>query len=122
MQQPRFFCIQIQYDHLRRHYKDVIIIGIQDGNFESIKRSKSTIETYMKNSGYNVYNTQVKTYNGIEFITAEVSQQGKQLLIGYAKLAPNYIFMVVSANTSYTIDYSKLSEMAEIVKTAKKVA
>ena len=99
--------------------RDIAVINIQDGNYDTIKASSSTIQTYMKNAGYDVANIKTGVYGGVEFITAEVEQSGKKMILAYSKLSSNKIFMVVCANTSYTVDYSPLTYFGTMVSTAK---
>ena len=102
-----------------KNNRDVAVINVQDGNYDTIKASSSTIQTYMKNAGYNVTNIKNGVYGGVEFITAEVDQSGKKMILAYAKLSTNKIFMVVTANTSYTVDYNLLTYFGTMVSTAK---
>lgn len=98
---------------------DVAAINIQAGNFDSIKASKETIKTYMTNAGYTVNNIQINTYGGVEFVTAEVNQSGRNMILGYAKLNASTIFMVVTASTNNVLNYNVLNEVAPMITTAK---
>ncbi len=97
---------------------DVAAINIQSGNFESIKTSKETITSYMTNAGYAVSNIQIKYYNGVEFVTAEVAQGAKKMILGYAKLNATTIFMVVTGNTNNILNYNALNDIAPMITTA----
>lgn len=97
---------------------DVAAINIQSGNFESIKASKETITSYMTNAGYAVSNIQIKYYNGVEFVTAEVAQGAKKMILGYAKLNATTIFMVVTGNTNNILNYNALNDIAPMITTA----
>lgn len=98
---------------------DVAAINIQAGNFDSIKASKETIKSYMTNAGYTVNNIQINTYGGVEFVTAEVNQSGRNMILGYAKLNASTIFMVVTASTNNVLNYNVLNEVAPMITTAR---
>ena len=99
---------------------DVAIIGIQSGQYETLKANLPQINTYVKQKGYSLNkNATVKNYGGVEYITIEVSQSGKAMILAYAKLSNDKIFMIVIGNTQAKADYSKLTSFAYTVKTAK---
>lgn len=101
----------------------VMALDTQDGSFTQLKASKDYVKEYLENAGYTVSKLDIKTINGVEFIVGEIKTSSNQnMLMGYASLGANKVFVVVAANTSYTIDYNLLYEAADIVKSAKKVA
>ena len=99
---------------------DVAIIGIQDGQYDTIKSNLSQVNTYVKQKGYTLNkNAVVKNYNGVEFITVEISQGNQTMVLAYSKLSASKVFMIVIANTSGKADYEKLNTFAYTVKTIK---
>lgn len=98
---------------------DVAAINIQSGSFESIKASKETINSYMTNAGYAVSNIQINYYNGVEFVTAEVTQGAQKMILGYAKLNATTIFMVVTGSTNNVLNYNALNDIAPMITTAR---
>ncbi len=98
---------------------DVAAINVQSGSFESIKASKETINSYMTNAGYTVKNIRISYYGGVEFVTAEVIQSGRNMILGYAKLNANTIFMVVTGNTNNVLNYNALNDIAPMITTAR---
>lgn len=98
---------------------DVAAINIQSGSFESIKASKETINSYMTNAGYTVSNIKINYYNGVEFVTAEIAQGTRKMILGYAKLNATTIFMVVTGNTNNILNYNALNDIAPMITTAR---
>ncbi len=99
--------------------KSVALIGIINGNYTQIASSQSYIKSYMQNSGYTVNKIGTKTISGREFVVGEVSQSGKNMLMGYTKLDNNRLFMLVVANIYYTIDYNLFNDVVPIIITAR---
>ena len=98
---------------------DIAIINIVDGSFDSLKSSNAAIKTYMENAGFKVGNIQMKTISGVEFIYAPVVLNDKNMVLSYAKLSANKIFMLVNANTTNTFDYNPIITFAPVVAAAK---
>ena len=98
---------------------DVAIIDIIDGKFDSLKSSNAAIKTYMENAGFQVTKIEIKTINGVEFIYSPVKINGKYMMLSYAKLSNNKILMLVTGNTSYTIDYKPIITFAPMVSSAR---
>ena len=100
--------------------KDVAIISIKDGQYDTIKGNLSQLNAYVKQKGYTLNkNATVKNYNGVEFITVEISQSGQSMVLSYSKLSATKVVMIVFGTTSSQVDYSKFNTFAYTVKTAK---
>jgi hypothetical protein len=94
------------------------MIKTESGNYDYFKTETDYLRTYMQASGYNVGEIQIKTYDGVEFLTAEVSQEGLSMVLAYAKLSSSEVAVIVVANEMYTIDASLLNYVAPIIKSA----
>lgn len=111
--------VTTQLQLLGTNKRDVVGIQIVTGDYNTIKSSQTTMKAYMQNSGYTVNNVQVANYNNVEFISATVEKDGKNMVLAYSNLGNGKVMVIVVANISFTIDYAPLYDFANVVKTAK---
>lgn len=102
-----------------KNNKDIAVINVEKGNYDDIKTSPKALEDYVKNRQIVCNNIKTTYYNGVEFTTAEIISNGTKMVLGYSKINNNYVFEIVLANVSYTIDYSEFDTFADVVKTLK---
>lgn len=98
-----------------------LMIAITPGKYSDLKASQSSIKSMMQQQGVTVKTVQIKVFSGKEFITGEVLQNGRSLLMGFSQLDSNHVYTLILYNTRYTIDYNLFNEVVPILKTAKKV-
>jgi hypothetical protein len=99
-------------------YNNVIAIEVTPGSFDIVKNNTDTINSTFENQGYEIKNTTVKTYGGVEYITSEVSKDGISMLILYTKANSSYTFVIGVSNIKYTIDYNSINIVNKIIKGA----
>ena len=95
--------------------KDVIVLDVVAGDFDLVKQNTSTVESTFKNQGYEIENVEVKKYNGIEYITSEVTKDSIKMLILYTKADDDHTFVIGVTNTSFTIDYDVINTVNKII-------
>lgn len=100
---------------------DAIVLDIVAGNFDLVKTQRDKLNETFEKQGYSIKNTQLKNYGGVEYITAEVSRNGMNMLILYTKANDSYTYVIGLANKSYTVDYSMIYTANTIIKNASYV-
>ena len=124
------FTFQIPDDLIYEIKENTLLIGdeqntwavqlnVYDGNFSTLKDNKSQIHTSLSNDGLNVKPAELKTIEGTEFLTLEVSEGSQSFLYAYAKLNSMKIAGLAVLNQDYTIDYNILNKVASVVSTAQ---
>ena len=122
VQIPNIYTISSNADTLQligKNNKDIAVINISSGNYDSIKASPKALEEYVKNRQIVCNNIKTTVYNGAEFTTAEIISNGTNMILGYSKVDDSHVFEIVISNVSHTIDYSQFDIFAEVVKTLK---
>lgn len=96
----------------------LIILNIIDGSFDLIKARYEDLSPEFEKKGYHVEKLEIKSYGGVEYVVAEVKQNGLSMLLLYGKADSSHIYVIVLANKSYTIDYSLIYKANLIIKNA----
>lgn len=120
------FRIPKEYETTFRYEEEIEIVAndwmatirIEEDNFEELKEDKEYIKDYMEYYGYKIKNIEVKKYNNVEFITAEVTYDTMDMILLFAELDIENIAMVMIANNDYTLDYSLINEIEPIISSA----
>ena len=102
-----------------KNNKDIAVINISNGSYDSIKSSPQALEEYVKNRQIICNNIKTTVYNGVEFTTAEIISNGTNMILGYSKVDNGHVFEIVISNVSHTIDYTEFDTFADVVKTLK---
>lgn len=105
---------------ISKNQRDLAVITIDTSNYEMIKNSPVAIQNYVTENGMVSNNIRTSVYNGVEFTTAEINSDGKNMILGYAKIDNNHVFGIMIANVDYTIDYVQFNTFATVVKNIKK--
>jgi len=122
VQIPNTYTVSSKADTLQligKNNKDIAVINLSPGNYDSIKASPKALEEYVKNRQIVCNNIKTTVYNGAEFTTAEIISNGTNMILGYSKIDNSHVFEIVISNVSHTIDYSQFDTFAEVVKTLK---
>jgi len=88
-----------------------------EGSFSQMKSNKSQIQGLLQQSGITASSAVEKTLGGVDFITLEVSQSGKNAIMALAKANSMYVFGVTAFNQDNEFDYSLIETIAPIVST-----
>lgn len=94
------------------------MIETETGSYDYFKNATDYLKSYMAASGFTVGEVKIKTFNGVEFLTAEIAQDELEMILAYAKLTDNEVAVIVVANYSYTVDETLLNNIAPIIKSA----
>lgn len=94
------------------------MLEIETGSYDYFRNEKEYLKNYMISSGFDVGEVKTETYDGVEFLTADISQNDSEMVLAYAKLSNDKIAIVVVANYLYTADESLLNNVAPIIKSA----
>jgi cytoskeletal protein RodZ len=105
---------------ISKNQHDLAVITIDASSYDMIKNSPVAIENYVTENGMVSNNIRTSVYNGVEFTTAEINSDGKNMILGYAKIDKKHVFGIMIANIDYTIDYVQFNTFATVVKNIKK--
>lgn len=94
------------------------MIETETGSYDYFKNATDYLKSYMAASGFTVGEVKIKTFNGVEFLTAEIAQDELEMILAYAKLTDNEVAVIVVANYLYTADETLLNNVAPIIKSA----
>lgn len=93
----------------------VSMVAMMQGAFSQL--SEANITANLQSAGYNVINSYSKNFSGIDFIVSEISYQGTNELLAYAKATSMHIIGLEIVNQANEIDTSLLQKLAPIVNT-----
>lgn len=96
----------------------VLVFEISTGSYDVIKSRRTQLIPAFQSRGQTAKNLNVKTIDGVEFITLEVTSGGTNMVTGYTKLDSNHTIVVVGANINGTLNYSLLNNAVPIIKSA----
>ena len=94
---------------------DVIVLDVVAGSFDLVKANTDTLDSTFKSQGYDIKNTEVKKYGGVEYITSEVTKDGISMLILYTKANDSYTYVIGVTNTKFTVDYNSITTVNKII-------
>ena len=97
----------------------IAYLNIIDGSYNQVKNSKSTLQSYFQQNGFSATAAEVKTINGVECVTIELSNGVESAIAGYTKLNSMKVAYFVVANLNYTIDYDSLKKITPIISSAE---
>lgn len=96
-------------------------ILIEKGSYAQLKANKSQLKPAMESGGNSSSVAKIKTINGVEFVTLELSTNGTNAVIGFAKLNSMNFVGVSGFKKANDFDYDIFKILASIIKTAKKL-
>lgn len=93
-------------------------LEVLDGRYDTIKANRMNIKTNFAKAGYVATNPELKTVNGVEWITTEITMGGKTHVIAYSKASGTKVYGVEIITVKGTADYDVLNKVTGITKTA----
>ena len=90
--------------------------GVVSGDFNKVKANKEKLASIAQSHGMECKNIQVKTFEGVEYVSMECSKSGNSEIVAYAKINSMNCVAMDIFNKSYTIDYDLFKEVSPIVK------
>ena len=93
-------------------------LDVLGADYDQMKSNKEELVSELTKKGYTISNCQEKNAGGRSFITMETTTNGKDAIIAISKATTGAIFMTAIAVPTYTIDYSQLDGLAEILDKA----
>lgn len=100
--------------------RDFAVITIEEASYSAIKASPKIIQDHVQKRQMVCNNIRTSIYNGVEFTTAEINNNGMNMILGYAEIDNTHVLGIMVANVSYTIDYTQFNTFANVIKTIKK--
>lgn len=105
---------------ISKNQRDLAVITIDESNYDMLKGSPKAIEDYVTEKGMVCNNIRISIYDGVEFTSVEINNNGKNMILGYAKIDNQHVLGIMLANVDYTIDYVQFNTFANVVKSIKK--
>ena len=87
--------------------------------YSQLKAAQLQLKASLQNSGYTVKNSGVKTLDGMECVTFEISYGGQNEILAYGQLNSNTVFGLEMASPNNDFDYSLANKVSSIIKSAK---
>lgn len=124
------FTFKIPTNLVYEQKEDYIIVGNEEdtwatmievfkGSFNQLQANKSQIQSNYQRQGYIASEAIEKTLQGVNYITVELSKNGANYLIGYAKANSMNVIVIDAFNIDNEFDYDLLKKMSSIISTAE---
>lgn len=101
----------------------IVQANIQEGAFEQVKQNKNYIKSYAAEvlGGYGATVSDVKTekISGVEYVLAELSVGGDNVILGFAGLNSMYTMVFAMANENNDFSRDNLKDLSTIISTAE---
>lgn len=97
----------------------IAAIEVVDGSFNQLENNKNQLIPLYQQSGYSAANLNQQTYEGLDFITLELSFSGQNAILGFARANSMYIFGATMYNLENEFDYDLVSNVASVLSTAE---
>ena len=95
-------------------------IDMANASYDTVKAQRAQLRTNIAKYGYTVGQPEVKSYNGLEYVTLEAkSNSGTVGIYAYAKANNTTVYGIVAIAKTNTADYNILNHVSKILKTGK---
>lgn len=94
-------------------------LEIFSGNYSTLRLRYTGLKSECEKTGYKCSAATIKNYGGVEFITMEMSRDGKNAIVAYTKANATNIFALAIMTNDNDFDYNVIQKsLAPIVKSA----